>query len=270
MQIERVNISIDVGFTLYKFGSTPPCLVLVSGVDRASGCGTAILKKIIEQIKDKTIHGTLIIIPQFCEHEDLCKGKGCRDDSEVFCRLIDRFTSSVSTDCVLVEIRCKKDFIPHVIISDVADNERFRGLVDAIPIEYVVKANIKGFSNIIKRKGYKTLTIIFKGGKDFDLDDVLYGVNTIIDMISNLGLLKKRKGRYVQHMYFNGYYTLRCLSKGIFIPSAIAGANITSKNIVGTIDDTEIFSPVDGVVLYISRPKLCSVNDVICVIALKS
>lgn len=271
MQIERVNISLDIGFTVYRFGNDYPCIALISGLSEYDGCGIAILRKIVEEIKNISTQGTLIIIPQFIEHKYIGRVDRsglCLDDSTVICKLINKLKEIIPLQCLLIEIKCKKDFVPHIVIpSDDIDN-RVNELVGAIPLEYVVKTKMKGFTQIVKKKGYTILTLIARGGKEFDIDNVTRGAEIVMNTLANLGFLK-RKSNSVHQTQLEGYYAIRCISRGIFIPKIAEGVEVGIKTVIGSLDGVEMISPVSGVVLYVSRPRLCEIGDKVCVIAVK-
>lgn len=269
MQRERINISLDVGFTVYKLGKDTPCIALVSGITRNDGCGVAILRKVIEELKDKSIHGTLIVVPHFNEYGlnfRLC----FNDKGGIICKLVDKFIDILPNKCPVVEIRCRRGFIPHAIVPKNYEDRDLRILIEAIPVEPVVRVDVKSLAaNIVKRRDHNSLTLVLSGGKDFSHDEIEQGVELVMDLLSNLGFLR-RKSRSVAHTYFNSYFLIRCDSKGIFIPSIPSGSKITAKAPIGRLNDIEIASPTDGLVLYIANPRLCDVDEVVCVVASES
>lgn len=265
MQRERVNISLDIGFTIYWLGKDLPCIALVSGVTKNDGCGVVVLRRVVEELKDRALHGTVVVVPQLNEY-GLSFRPCFNGKDEPLCKVIDKLIDIVPRQCPVVEIRCRKGFIPHVIMPKSYEDKDFRTLVEAIPAEPVVKANIKSLANIIRKKGHSSLTLVLSGGKDFSYSEVERGVELVLDLLSNLRFLK-RKSKSVQHIYSNGYFLIKCDSKGVFIPSISSGSKIAAKTIIGKLDDSEISSPISGLVLYIASPRLCDVNEIVCVVA---
>lgn len=268
MQIERINISTDVGFTVYKLGKDRPCITFISGISDEDGCGIVLLRKLIDTLKNKTLHGSIIVVPQINELN--LKRSSCKkfDTSSVFCNIVEKLCQVLPKECFVVEVRCKKDFVEHIVVSQEFEKDDVKSLVESIPLEYIVKAKIKGVAGILRDKGFNVVSIIFNGGKEFNLDYVEQALGTMITMLSNLGISKK-KTKQVQHKYFEGYYVVRCVSRGVFIPSIPRGVEIDVKTSIGTLNESGIFSKQSGLVLHISNPKLCDVDEVVAIIAVK-
>lgn len=265
MQRERVNISLDIGFSVYRLGKDIPCIALISGITKTDGCGVVVLRKVIEELKDKTLRGTIIIVPQLNEYG--LNFKPCFNDrNEPICKLIDKLIDIIPHHCPVIEILCKKGFIPHIVMPKNYEDKNIRTLIEAIPAEPVVKANLKSLSNIIRKRGHDSLTLVLSGSKDFSHSEVEQGVELVLDLLSNLEFLKRRS-KSIQHTYFNGYFLVKCDSKGVFIPSIPSGSKVIAKTTLGKLDDSEIASPINGLVLYITNPRLCDVDEIVCVIA---
>lgn len=269
MQIDRLNISIDLGFTVYRFGKDLPCVSVVSGLTKSDGCCIAILRKVVEELKDKTVRGTAVIVPQLIEQLHIFKTSRCRAFADLLSKLIEKFAEVVPRDCLIIELRCLKGVTPHMIVPEDHVDERLKLLAEAAPLEYIVRSTLRGFSRIINDKGYTVGTLVIKGGREFEPSDVDQGVGIVLDMLTNLGLLKRRSRR-VQHVYLGRYHVIRCLLTGIFSPTVASGSEVSAKTVIGRVDGNEIESPVDGVVLYISSSRLCCIDDVVCIIASKS
>lgn len=265
MQRERVSISLDIGFTFYRFGRDTPCIVLVSGVTKNDGCGVFVLRRVIEEIRDRVSRGTILVVPQL--NECGLDFKPCfNDKGEPICRLVDKFIEVLPHHCQVVEVRCRKGFIPHIVAPKDYGDRDLRALVDAIPVEPVVKAGLRSLADVARKRGYSSVTLILSGGREFSYSEIEQGIELVLDTLSNLGLLKRRP-KHAQHTYFNGYSSIRCDSRGLFIPSISSGAKITAKTAVGKLNDDPITSPTNGLVLYIANPRLCNLNEVVCVIA---
>lgn len=265
MQRERVSISLDIGFTFYRFGRDSPCIVLVSGITKNDGCGVLILRRVIEEIKDKVSRGTILVVPQL--NECGLDFKPCFNDrGELICGLVDKFIEVLPHNCQVVEIRCRKSFIPHIVVPRDYDDKDLMSLVDVIPVEPVVKANLRSLADVARKRGYSSVTLILSGGREFGYNEIEQGIELVLDTLSNLGLLK-RGPKHTQHTYFNGYTSIRCNSRGLFIPSISSGSKIIAKTTIGKLNDVPITSPTNGLALYVSNPRLCDLNEVVCIIA---
>lgn len=269
MQVERVNISIDIGFTLYSYGKGKPCITLITGFTDRDACGVLLLKKLVEELKDKTLHGSVVIIPQINENglkQSSCKKQG---RSRTFCKIIEKLSQVIPNDCYVIEIRCRQGFVEHIVApQDFIVNEK--NFVEAIPINYVVKAKIRGALNLLIDKGFKVLSIIINGGKVFDVNYVQQFLEKLLIMLSNLSILKK-KSKQVDHshVYFDGYYKIRCSNRGIFVPEIPSGVEVDAGAAIGTLEDDKVIANQSGLALYVSKPKLCDVDEVVAVIAVK-
>ncbi|MEM4848976.1 MAG: hypothetical protein QXM55_05000 [Ignisphaera sp.] len=266
MQVERANISIDIGFTLYRLGRDLPCIAFVSGVTGNDGCGYVVLRRVIEELKNKTVHGSILIIPQVNEINLAYSSCSYAHNSSIFCRLVDKLVELIPRECPVIEVRCRKGFVEHIVIPRNKIDEQIKHLVEAIPIEYAVKAKLRSLAYILGKRGFNVATIILNCGKEFSLNEVDKGIEVIIGTLANLGFLKKKANR-VEHRYYERYYVLRCSNKGIFTPSIANYANVVVQTVIGTIDGVELRSPVNGLILYVSQPRLCSINEIVSVIA---
>lgn len=274
IQIERINISSEIGFTVYTFGKGSPCVMIISGETRSDGCGIATAYGVMKNIKSKSIQGTIKIIPQFNEHPHIfkifkCLKKNLATIDSPICKLIDRLQEVAQDQCTIIEVVCKKDFLPHIVIPyKYINDETIQKIIKLIPIEIVTsyKLNTLGFKLI--EKEYKVITIVGRGSNVFELNDVNYLNEVLIDTLSELGFVKKKKKevKSINQRIFKNYTTIECPSKGIFIPSITLGDEVVKGATIGTINDVEIKSSYNGVVIYISKPRICSENEVICAI----
>jgi predicted deacylase len=267
LYIERVNIAIDIGFTMYRLGEDKPCITFVSGISDNDACGIALLKKFVEELKDRTLHGTILVVPQLNELNlriTSCRGSS---RSSTFCRIIEKLATVIPRDCVVFVIRCRSNFVEHLVVyRELYDG--VKNFVEAIPIEYVVKDSRKGITEIIKDLELNVVTIVLNGGKEFDLNHVENYLNILMKFLSNIGVVK-RKATQVTHRYFEGYSVVRCADRGIFIPKIQRGVDVYKGTPIGVIENKEIVSDINGVVLYISNPRLCTLDEVIAVIAIE-
>lgn len=269
MQVERANISVDIGFTLYRIGKDLPCIAFVSGVTENDGCGYAVLRKVVEELKNKTVHGTIVIVPQINEVNLAYSPCMHVHSSSIFCRLVDKLVELIPTGCIVIEVRCRRGFVEHIVVPGNRIDEQLKRLVEAIPIEHVVITKLRGLAYVLKKRGFNVARIILNCGKEFSINDVDKGAEVIIGTLVNLGFLKK-KSIQVEHRYYERYYILRCINKGIFTPLITNHVNIVAQTVVGTVDGVELRSPVDGLVLYVSQPRLCNIGEVVSVIAVES
>lgn len=270
MQVERASISIDIGFTLYRLGKDLPCIAFVSGVTDSDGGGYAVLRRVLEELKSKTLHGSILLVPQLNELNLAYRPCTYTSGSSIFCKLVDKLVELIPRECFVVEVRCRRGFVEHILIPSKVIEESLIRLVETIPIEYVVKDKSKGLAYELKKRGYNVATVILNCGKEFDHSEVDKGVEVVMDTLGNLGLLKKKKLNHVKHRYYEGYYVIRCSNRGIFIPSITNCTDIVAQTVVGALEESEVRSPVNGLVLYISRPKLCDIDEVVSVIAIEA
>lgn len=269
MQVERINISIDIGFTLYRLGKDLPCIVFVSGVTDSDGGGYAVLRRILEELKSKTLHGSTLLVPQLNELNLAYRPCTYTSSSSIFCKLVDKLVELIPRECLIVEVRCRRGFAEHILIPRDGIEEPLIRLVEAIPIEYVVKDKLKGFAQELRKRGFNVATVILNCGKEFNYNEVDKGVEVIMGTLGNLGYLKKKPNQF-KHRYYEGYYVLRCSNRGIFTPSITNCTDIVAQTIIGTLEGSEVRSPVNGLVLYISQPKLCNIDEVVGVIAIEA
>lgn len=268
MYIERVNIAIDIGFTMYRLGEDKPCITFVSGISDNDACGIALLKKFVEELKDRTLHGTILVVPQLNELNlriTSCRGSS---RSSTFCRIIEKLATVIPRDCVVFVVRCRSNFVEHLVVyRELYDS--VKNFVEAIPIEYVVKDSRKGITEIIKDLELNVVTIVLNGGKEFDLNHVENYLNILMKFLSNIGVVKRKATQVTQHRYFEGYSVVRCADRGIFIPKIQRGVDVYKGTPIGVIENKEIVSDINGFVLYISNPRLCTLDEVIAVIAIE-
>jgi predicted deacylase len=272
LQIERINISIDVGFTLYRFGKDRPCIVFISGISDSDACGIALLKKFVEELKDKNLHGSLLVIPQINELN--LNVTSCHEIGEqhIFCKIIEKLVRTMPRECIIVVLRCRKDFVEHIVIPQEI-NDNIKNFVEATPIEFIVKTSGKGIISVLRKARLNTVSIILNGGREFDLNYIEKFLNILTAILSNLNIVKrksKQQSQQIIHRYFEGYYIVKCSNRGIFIPKIQKGIEISKGTSIGSIENNEVISEKDGLVLYISNPKLCNLNEVLAIIAIES
>uniref|UniRef100_A0A7C2VNJ3 Uncharacterized protein n=1 Tax=Ignisphaera aggregans TaxID=334771 RepID=A0A7C2VNJ3_9CREN len=267
MLLERINISIDLGFTIFRLGKENPCIALISGITYDDGCGVATLRNVVDKLKSLTLRGSVIVVPHVNELD--LDVENNRYSGSLFNLLIKRFSEVLPSNCLVIELRCASGFEPHIVIDKASTDNSVKNVLEAIPIKYIVMSNTSNTAKILRERGFNVITIVFGGGKEFSLDDVEQYVQVILDFLGNLNIIKRRV-KQVQHEYLDRYHVIKCHSRGIFVPSIARGSEVSAKDLIGSLDGAEVTSPVDGVVLYVSSPRLCNIGDVICVIGAKS
>ncbi|MEM0489779.1 MAG: hypothetical protein QXG46_02045 [Ignisphaera sp.] len=269
---ERINLAVDIGFNIYVFGKGSPCIVLMSGGTKSDGCGVAVLQKLVKELKDLSVQGTIKIIPQINEYSSVFDINKCLKNrlkvSSPLCRLIDRMKEMISNQCMAIEIVCRSSFIPHIVVSPYKPlDDVMQRLVKSIPIDIVVNYELKSLGFKLAENNYKVVTIVGRGGKTFDLNDVEYLYDILLDTLTNLGFIKRKTiSKTIEQKIFSSYNLIKCTSRGLFVPSVQSGSIIEKGSIIGTVNDVEIKTQYDGVVLYISRPRLCDINETVCII----
>ncbi|MEM1541105.1 MAG: hypothetical protein QW101_00555 [Ignisphaera sp.] len=269
---ERINLAVDIGFNMYVFGGGSPCIVLMSGGTKSDGCGIATLRKLVKELKDLSVQGTIKIIPQVNEYSSVFDINKCLKNrvkiSSPLCRLIDRVLEIIANQCMVIEIVCRPGFIPYIVVSPYKPlDDELQRLVKSIPIDIVVKYELKSLGFKLAENNCKAITIVGRGGKTFDLNDVEHLYDVLLNALTNLGFMKRKtRSKSVEQKIFSSYNLIKCTSRGLFIPMVHAGSNIESGSTIGTLDDIEIKAQHDGVALYVSRPKLCDMNETVCVI----
>lgn len=268
MLIQRISISIDVGFTAYQLGGGSPCTVLISGFTASDGCGVAVLRKIVDEFRNKSIKGMVTVIPQFIEVKWLAKAYRCSHSGSVLCALIDKLAEVLPSNCNIIVLRCRRFFVPHVLVSE-RDVSKIRSVVEALPVENIVEIESERVVDMAREKGFTIATVVLDCGRYFEEEEVARGFDVVRTALANIGHLK-RGSRNVQHRYFKGYHIIRCPRSGIFKPAVNAGVEVSKGSVIGFIEETEIKASVDGLLLYVSKHQLCYVNDVVGIVTAKT
>ncbi|MEM1842782.1 MAG: hypothetical protein QXE70_10810 [Ignisphaera sp.] len=270
--IERINLAVDIGFNMYVFGKGSPCIVLMSGETKSDGCGVVALQKLVKELKDLSVQGIIKVIPQVNENSLVFGINKCLKNrvkiSSPLCKLIDRIQEIVSNQCMVIEVVCRPNFIPHIAVSPYKPlDDVLQRLIESIPIDIVVKYELESLGFKLIENNCRAVTIVGRGGKTFDLNDSEYLYDILLDTLTNLGFIKRKtRLKTVEHKSFNYYNLIKCMGRGLFIPTVHVGSNIENGSTIGIFNDVEIKAQYDGVVLYISRPRLCDVNETVCVI----
>lgn len=168
-----------------------------------------------------------------------------------------------------IELRCLNNVLDHIVIP-IDRKDYLNEFISFIPIETVVmiKRLSKRLFYELSIRNVKSLRIILKGGKEFEADDIDRIKNITISILRNIGIIKKKsKGQSIERQFFNGYTIVRSRMSGVFMPMKNVGDFVERDDVIGSLNNDKVVSPVKGRIIFMSRATYATINRVLCVIA---
>ncbi len=269
----------DIGFTVYNFGRESPCIFIVTGFTKNDFCCTASLLGVIDIIRDEDVRGSIKIVP--IANEILYKyGKNIdylRGIDKVFPGRGNSIASSIAEgiwniarECnYVIELKCLDNVLDHIVIP-IDRKDYLNEFINAIPIETIVmiKRLPKRLFYELSIRNVKSLRIILRGGKEFEANDIDRVKNIIISILRNMGVIKKKlKEQPIERQFFNGYTIVRSRMSGVFIPMKNMGDFVDKDDIIGSLNNDKVISPVKGRIIFMSRATYATIDRVLCVVA---
>ncbi len=169
----------------------------------------------------------------------------------------------------VIELRCLNDTLDHIVIP-IDKRDELNEFISFIPIDTVVmiKSLPKRLFYELSMRNVKSLRIVVKSGREFDVADMDRTMDIVISILRNIGIMKKKsKSPPIEKYFFYGYTIVRSKVSGIFIPMKTVGDFVDKDDVIGSLNNDKVLSSAKGRIIYMSRATYASINKVLCVIA---